>query len=54
MSNGESARSIVARLKSASSYCEFNEKLNENLVEQFRMGINDSLTKDKLLDMPLA
>ncbi|KAF6033964.1 hypothetical protein EB796_007738 [Bugula neritina] len=53
-SNGESVSDFVARLKSASRYCEFNEKLNENLVEQFRMGINDSLIREKLIDMPLA
>ncbi|KAF6017335.1 hypothetical protein EB796_024348 [Bugula neritina] len=35
-------------------YCEFNEKLNENFVEQFRMGINDSLIREKVIDMPLA
>jgi len=33
-SNGDPVSDFVARLKSASRYCEFNEKLNENLVEQ--------------------
>ncbi|KAF6037009.1 hypothetical protein EB796_004684 [Bugula neritina] len=53
-SNGECVSDFVARLKSASRYCEFNEKLNENLVKQFRMGINDSLIREKLIDMLLT
>jgi len=48
----ESVSDFVARLKSASRYCDFGTSLNVNLVEQFRIGIKDGVIGDKLMDMP--
>lgn len=44
----------MARLKSASRHCDFGSTLNENLVEQFCIGINDIMIRDKLIDMPTS
>ena len=48
----ESVSDFVARLKGAARTCEFGANLSENLVEQFRIGINDNSIRDKLIDLP--
>lgn len=51
---GESVCDFVARLRGKAAHCGFGPQLEENLLEQFTMGVNSSSVRTRLLQLSVA
>ncbi|XP_067939732.1 uncharacterized protein [Watersipora subatra] len=48
----ESVSEFVLKLQSQARTCEFQANLEENLLEQFRIGVNSKTVRDRISAMP--
>ncbi|XP_067945095.1 uncharacterized protein [Watersipora subatra] len=48
----ESVSEFVLKLRSQARTCEFQANLEENLLEQFRIGVNSKTVRDRISAMP--
>ncbi|XP_067939752.1 uncharacterized protein [Watersipora subatra] len=51
-SPSESVSEFVLKLRSQARTCEFQANLEENLLEQFRIGVNSKTVRDRISAMP--
>ena len=52
-SDQESVNDFVVKLKNTARNCQFGAMLEENLLEQFRIGVNSKPIRDRIALMPI-